>query len=589
MFHRRLIALARGLLGPIALGVLLGVLISATYVAQALLLVVALTAIGAGDQQRAVLALAGVVAAVAVRAGLLWAREVAAAWAGGQVRARLRDRLLLQVADLGPTFVAQGRVGATRATVVEGVDALEGYYSRYLPQVVVTALVPIVLVAALFTVQPAAATVLAVAVGLALVVPRFKDATLLRSGRERWTTWLDINADYLEAMQGLPTLRSAGADRRRRDGLQTRSTALYVDTMRELRISLLENGFSMFVQQAGTAGAVVVTVVAVTGVVPAAAASTVLLVLLGAVECFRPVRDLTRAWHAGYLGLTAVDGLDALLSARPAVTDTGRRDLPSGSTGTAPPTIALRGVEYTFPGADSPVLRDVTFTVPAGSTVAVVGRSGAGKSTLVGLLTREIDPDRGEIHWDGIALPALRRPALRAGTAVVGQHPYLFAQSVADNLRLGAPTASDEEIVAAARAADADAFVRDLPDGYDTVLAEGGRSLSGGQRQRLALARALVRRSPLLVLDEATSAVDTVSEQAVVAGLRAARSASGDRPTCVLVVHRLATALTAEQVVVLDAGRVVQTGPPAELAAAPGPFADLLDAQQGEPAGAVLR
>ncbi|HEX2315798.1 MAG TPA: ATP-binding cassette domain-containing protein, partial [Thermomonospora sp.] len=279
-----------------------------------------------------------------------------------------------------------------------------------------------------------------------------------------------------------------------------------------------------------------------------------------------PVRALSDYWHAGYLGLTAVDGLEELLSARPAVRDTG-----TVTAFPARPEIRFDRVTFTYPGSGRPAVRDVSFTVPAGETVAVVGPSGAGKSTLAALLQRHHDPDEGTITLGGVDLRDLTLGALRSGVAVVAQDTYLFHGTVADNLRLARPDATDADLEEAARTAGAHEFVTALPQGYATVLGERGATLSGGQRQRLAIARAVLADAPVLLLDEATSHVDVRGEEAL-ARLRAGR-------TCLLIAHRLSTVRDADHIVVLAGGEVAESGDHASLTAARGSYHRLLTLQ----------
>ncbi|MFI7439446.1 ABC transporter ATP-binding protein/permease [Nonomuraea indica] len=561
MVHRRLLQLAGDVRTPVAACAGVGLAVSAAYVSQALLLAAALSELVAGRYDAAVVLLAWAFAVIAARGLLLWARESVAAWAGALIRARLRDRLVARLGALGPAHLTGARTGRVQTTLVDGVEGLDAYFSRYLPQVVVTCCVPLALVGWLFTVHAPAAAVLAAAVGGVLVVPRFWDATLLRRGRARWAAFAELAADYLEALQGMATLRAFGAVGRVGAKLATRARELYLTTMGQLRISLVESGVSAFFVQAGTAGAVLAVAAA-----PGDAWSA-FAVLVVAVECFRPVRGLSDSWHAGYLGLTAADGLEELLSARPAVRDGG-----TGTAFPARPEIRFDGVTFTYPGAGRPAVRDVSFTVPAGETVAVVGPSGAGKSTLAALLQRHHDPDAGVISVGGRPLGELTLATLRAGIAVVAQDTYLFHGTVADNLRLARPDASDADLERAARLAHAHDFVAALPQGYATPLGERGATLSGGQRQRLAIARALLADAPVLLLDEATSHVDPRTEEAL-ARLRRGR-------TCLLVAHRLAVVRDVSRIVVLDGGAVIESGDHATLTAAAGAYHRLLSAQE---------
>jgi ABC-type multidrug transport system fused ATPase/permease subunit len=261
--------------------------------------------------------------------------------------------------------------------------------------------------------------------------------------------------------------------------------------------------------------------------------------------------DLPRAM-AGYDRVTPV--LDAT-----GETPHGPEAAPGGEGGA---DVALRGVEYSFAGADRTTLTGVTFDVAAGSTVAVVGPTGSGKSTLAGLLVRLVDPGSGEVLLDGVDLRRLREGEVSGQAAFVAQGTFLFDDTVRGNVTLGGGY-DDEQIRGALRTAAADEFVDRLAQGLETRIGERGATLSGGQRQRLALARAVIRRPRLLVLDDATSAVDPTVEARILDALRAA-----ERPaTVVVVAYRQATIALADEVVWLENGRVLARGPHEQLLA----------------------
>ncbi|MDG4865772.1 ABC transporter ATP-binding protein, partial [Streptomyces sp. T-3] len=361
---------------------------------------------------------------------------------------------------------------------------------------------------------------------------------------------------------------AAGAVGRTRGRLEARSAALHRATVAKLRVSLVDTGLTDLAIQGGTAAAALLACwSAVTG---STTATGTYLVLLLAAECFRPVRDLSREWHAGYLGVSAADGLAALRTAQPAVPDTGTER----AHWTEPPQVCFENVEFGYDGAESPALQGVTFTAEAGRTTAVVGPSGAGKSTLLALLLRHRDPQRGRVAVDGHDVRDYALDSLRRGIAVVSQETYLFHATIADNLRLARPDATDHDLARAARTAGIHDEIAALPDGYATVLGERGATLSGGQRQRLALARALLADAPVLVLDEATSAVDERREADIV---RELLDAAGGR-TVLIVAHRLAAVRHADRIVVLDGGRVDAIGEHAALVMAGGVYAELVEA-----------
>ncbi len=243
--------------------------------------------------------------------------------------------------------------------------------------------------------------------------------------------------------------------------------------------------------------------------------------------------------------------------------------------GDGPLSLSIDGVGYRYPDGGSSVLRGVTVDVEPGRTVALVGLTGAGKSTLASLLIRLFDPDEGSIRLDGVDLHELSHEALAEAVALVPQHTFLFDDTVRENVTLGLPI-DDPQIIDALRVAQADGFVQALPDGIDSRLGERGTTLSGGQRQRLALARALVRRPRLLLMDDATSALDPDVEARILAALRE-RSRTGG-PTVVVVAYRKATIALADEVLFLSDGRIVDRGPHAELVARSAAYRDIVDA-----------
>lgn len=566
--HPELRRAARHAQRPLLAATLLQGAVTLTHLAQAVLLAVALADVARGRTDRLPLLLGAVLGVVVARAVLGNRQRRTATRAGARVRVALRDELLAHLGRLGPAHLTTARAGAVRTTLVDGVEGVDAYVSRYLPQLLVTLTVPPLLLTALAVVEPAALLGLVPAVLLALFGPRAWDRLLAERGKEHWDTYEGLGADYLEALQGMPALRAAGAVGRTRERLERRSAALHRATVAKLRVSLVDTGITDLAIQGGTAAAALLACwSAVTG---STTATGTYLVLLLSSECFRPVRDLSREWHAGYLGVSAADGLAALRTTEPAVPDTGT----AAAHWARPPELRFEEVEFTYDGAGAPALRGVTFTAEAGRTTAIVGPSGAGKSTLLALLLRHHDPRGGRITLDGRAVHEYALGSLRQGIAVVSQETYLFHATIADNLRLARPDATDEELTRAARTAGVHDEIAALPDGYATVLGERGATLSGGQRQRLALARALLADTPVLVLDEATSAVDERREADIV---RELLDAAGGR-TVLVVAHRLAAVRHADRIVVLDAGRVDAVGRHTALVEAGGVYAELVEA-----------
>ena len=302
-------------------------------------------------------------------------------------------------------------------------------------------------------------------------------------------------------------------------------------------------------------------------------AASVMMFLFLAGECARCMVDLNRAWHSSFLGLSVANDLFRLMETQLEVSDCEnpvelncKEKLPS---------IDLHKVCFAYPtGAQA--VKGVDMHIPAGMTAAVVGRSGAGKSTLLNLLLRFYDPQSGSIEIDGKDLRKLSLDSLRKNISVVWQDSFLFCGSIAENIRMARPDATEAEMIEAAKAANAHDFIMALPDGYNTMVGERGMTLSGGERQRISIARAILKNAPILLLDEATSSVDAESEAMIQAALgRLMRSR-----TTIMIAHRLSTIQNADKIFVLDDGRFVESGSHSELLKKNGTYAELIAAQK---------
>ncbi|MGH7388143.1 MAG: thiol reductant ABC exporter subunit CydC [Candidatus Rokuibacteriota bacterium] len=568
---RRLLAFTEGVRLRIAWAVAVGLLAAAVGILRLALLGWLLARILAGAPLVEVLGLVALVGVATVGRGALeFHRNMVAHGTAGRVQARLRRDLYERVCSLGPGHFTGARTGEVILSMVEGVQQLEVYFGQYLPQLFVAALTPLLIFGFMAVLDLPVALVLLVAALATLLAPALWHRWDSAASQERQKAYSAFAAEFLDAIQGLPTLQAFGQSRSRGRLLEEKGRDLFRRTMWVLGSNTLARGITDTGIALGAAAALGLGAWRVsTGQMPLA---TLLVILMLGIEVFRPLRELRVLLHQGMLGLSAAKGILALLAAEPAV-----RDAVDATADDVPlsPTIVFERVSFAYPGARRPAHDALDFAVGAGERVAVVGPSGSGKSTVAKLLLRLHDPQRGRVLVGGRDVRDLSFDRLRRHIAVVNQDTYLFHGTVEDNLRLGKPDATPAELDAAARAANAHDFVAALPQGYRTVVGERGVRLSGGQRQRIAIARALLRDAPILVLDEALSSVDAENEAVIQEALD--RLMKGR--TTLIFAHRLSSVIGADRILVLDAGRVVESGAHAALMARGGAYHRLMAAQ----------
>jgi ATP-binding cassette, subfamily B, bacterial len=570
---RNLWAFTAGVRTRILAAVLLGLLAVSAGIARLVLLGWLLGRVLAGVPLAALIGPAAAVAlAIGLRGALDYARAMVAHGTAARVQKRLREMVHAHVLTLGPGHFTAARTGDVILSIVEGVQQLEVYFGQYLPQLAVATVTPVLIFACMAWLDLPIALVLLGAALVTLLAPGFWHRWDSARSLARQRAYSAFGAEFLDSLQGLATLKAFGQSGARAALLGRRSRELFRATMGVLGTNTLARGITDVGIALGAALALGWGVHRVrTG---AMSLETLLVILMLGVEVFRPLRDLRVLLHQGMLGLSASRGVLALLAIRARI-----HDGPRAVTGHAlAPTVAFEDVTFAYPGARGPAHAHLSFAVHAGEHVAIVGPSGSGKSTVARLLQRFHDPQEGRIVVGGRDIRDLPLADVRALMAVVHQDTYLFHGTVAENLRMGRPEATQAELEAAAREAHAHEFINWLPQGYETVVGERGVRLSGGQRQRIAIARALLRGAPILILDEALSSVDTENEALIQEALD--RLMAGR--TTMIFAHRLSSVIDADRILVLDHGRLVESGRHTALLGRRGAYWRLMAGQSGE-------
>ncbi len=544
----RLLRRARPVRVLLAVDIAIGLAVALLVLFQATLLarVVARSFDGASlaDVQRDLVLLALVFAG---RGILAWGFELAGRLAAARVLSQLRLELVERRLRDEPTALDGAESGEIAATAVQGIDALDAYFARFLPQLVLAVAVPIAVIAWIVPIDATSALVMLLTLPLVPVFMVLVGRYTERETHARWRALSQLATHFLDVVRGLPTLRAFNRGHAQAAAIGDTSERYRRVTMRTLRVAFLSGAV---LELAATLG---IALVAVTVGVRLADGGigfqSALTVLLLAPELYLPLRNLAAQYHASADGLAVADRLLTL--------STGSASTVERATPPSPreAVVRMEDVSFGYPAREGVILDRVDLELRPGETVLLVGESGSGKSTVASLLLGLVKPATGRVTIGGIVLEACDPTAWRRSLAWVPQRPTLFRGTVADNIRLGDPTAGDERVVAAARLAGAHDFIGTLPDGYGTIVGDGGRPVSAGERQRVAVARAFLRDASFVILDEPTANLDRENAAAVSHAI----ARLGEGRTVVLIAHRRELFPRADRTIRLEAGRMVES------------------------------
>ena len=510
---------------------------------------------------------------VLLKASLAWLFRTGQFRASSEAKLNVRDQLYKQVVKLGPGILGKRRTGEIANTATEGVEYLDYYFGVYFVQIWVAISIPIFLCAAIFMIDPIVGWWMLA--GLPLT-PFFVGSSA-RGFRRISSKNADVknhnSAQYLDSIQGMSTLKMFNQEIRRGELMEDSSEIQRQTTMKLLMVAQLqfiplELGFALF----STAFAAAVSMYRFSGgfMTPGEVVAVVLLSL----EFSRTLLLVGEFFFAGALGREVAKNVLEFLD-EPAPVRSAENAHAGQTTGEAV-RIDIEDVTFTYPGASQPAIRNLTMSLLPNETVALIGKSGSGKTTVTNLLLRTLDPDSGTIKFNGIEEEELTLEWIRQQIALVPQDPFLFYGTVADNLRMAKEGATDAELMTAITDAELKDFIDASPDGLDTKVGDQGMALSGGQAQRLAIARALLKDAPIVILDEPTSQIDVETEALL---NRALERLCADK-TVLLIAHRLSTIEQADRIVVMDQGAVSESGTREELLHTGGIYSQMIQTKQ---------
>ena len=575
--HRRLFGLASGVHGFFPGIAIISLLISAVVITQMYLLSIVISDVFLHSEVSNPMQLYYLIATIALRSLLLWFRERFAQQTAVTIKSGLRKNLFSHLVNLGPAYTRTGKTGEVIATLMEAVEKLDDYFTRYIPSVIHIIILPITIIIFTFSIDWPSGLIMLITAPLIMFFMWLIGTYAKKLTQEQWGQMSRLSSHFLDVLQGLKTLKIFGMNHREADNVYKSSDNFRIITMRVLKVAFMSG---MVLELAASISIALVAVqVGIRLIEGMMTFQPGLFVLLLAPEFYLPFRTLGLHHHAGMDGSAAAEKIFDIM-------DTGAENSPekvSRKTSLSEPDtdllqndsslgIRFENVNFTYPDADEPVLKGINCKLEPGTLTAVAGPTGSGKSTFARLLLGFLHPDSGIISANSFSLKQMDNELWQKNIAYVPQHPHFFNGTIMGNLLLAKPGATKEEVEDAAQKSGAHQFIIQMPLSYNTPLTDNASRLSGGEKQRLAIARALLKDAPLLILDEPTSSLDPESEQIVA---DATETIVKNRTTLV-IAHRLKTVRNADNILVFNNGTIAETGRHDELIQKNGLYASYL-------------
>ena len=472
----------------------------------------------------------------------------------GEIKLNIRRMLLEKLLKIAPGFLVEEKTGQLVSVLTDGVDQLEVYFSRYLPQLVQAMTIPVIVLIVVFSKSIFSGAIMLITAPLIPFFMVIIGNMAENKTREQLGSMLRFSGFFLDVLQGLTTLKLFGQSKNKGQEIAVVSEKFRDSTMEVLKIAFLS---ALMLEILATISTAMIAVeVGLRLLYGHHSFHTAFFILLLAPELYTPLKNMGSSFHAGRSSISAAQKVWEVLEEKGVQVQWGSEALEGG----LPPEIELKDISFSY-HLDKEILSGISLIIKPGEKIALVGKSGSGKTTLIKLIMGLLPPDKGQVLINGKPLSNVAEERWFGQLAYVSQEPYLFAGSIADNILLGNQTAEEGHMAAAVAYAGVDRFIDRLPAGLNTIIGEGGYGLSGGEKQRIAMARAFVKNARLVFLDEPTSHLDMDSEQAIKKAIEILKR----ERTIITVAHRLETVIDADKIIVLDKGTIASAGTHEEL------------------------